>query len=400
MDGAAHALEAGRKVFVQYAEDLPLWHARILLARAPVKIVNRVLDTDYKTDAEFWWILTPDGDIYPEPLKDIEGLFVLGDSEVIPARARGSNGRRLAQIYDFDEERAAGRPSAVTVARAMAAAADESGVAARAEGLVLPPAGADTSWRAIGASGKTARNAEIPALDQVLYADNDFAVGELEGERLALQKIKAGKDAVEVDKADDDLDARVMEIGRTGDGARHREFREAVTRLIETEWVGWPVSGPRTFLWCMRFISESDLHPRARHLRWKAATGLGSSDPGVAEHEMIMRVIELMLCYDQLQGGELASMEMLVRKAQMIELKHRDRVLAAASGAIDDDEHLYLGTGRTRGLLMIAPALEEFVSGELGKEAAAAKERRKMREERGLAKPSPTPSAGGGGHKK
>ena len=37
-------------------------------------------------------------------------------------------------------------------------------------------------------------------------------------------------------------------------------------------------------------------------------------------------------------------------------------------------------------MIMVAPALEEFVSGELQKEVATAKERRKMREERDLAK--------------
>ena len=48
-----------------------------------------------------------------------------------------------------------------------------------------------------------------------------------------------------------------------------------------------------------------------------------------------------------------------------------------------------LGSGATRGLIMVAPALEDYVAGELHRESAAAKERRKMREERGLARPTP-----------
>ena len=52
-----------------------------------------------------------------------------------------------------------------------------------------------------------------------------------------------------------------------------------------------------------------------------------------------------------------------------------------------------MGTGETRGLLMIPPTLEEFVSGELQREGSIMKERRKLREERGLAR-QPRPKGG------
>ena len=68
-----------------------------------------------------------------------------------------------------------------------------------------------------------------------------------------------------------------------------------------------------------------------------------------------------------------------------MELKHRGRIVHFDRDlTVDDDEHLYLGAGKTRGFLMIAPALEDYVSGELQRETAASKERRKMREERDL----------------
>ena len=85
-------------------------------------------------------------------------------------------------------------------------------------------------------------------------------------------------------------------------------------------------------------------------------------------------------------------MEILMRRAQLIELKYRDKIIPLSNiGSVEDDEHLYLGTGATRGQLMVCPLLEDFVSGELSREAASAKERRKMREERGLARPAPPP---------
>ena len=153
-------------------------------------------------------------------------------------------------------------------------------------------------------------------------------------------------------------------------------------------------------LWCCKFILESDVHPRARHIRWRSVTGLSGGDVGVSEHEAMMRALEFALCYDQLQAAELATMEVLVRRAQMVELKYRDRVVKLSpTGGVEDDEHLYMGTGLTRGLLMICPDLEDWVAGELQREASAAKERRKMREERGLVRPPPNAKAAGRGNK-
>ena len=76
----------------------------------------------------------------------------------------------------------------------------------------------------------------------------------------------------------------------------------------------------------------------------------------------------------------------------MVELRHREKVIGTGGGVtVDDDAFLYMGTGRTRGLLMVCPALEEYVASELQKETAAAEERRKLREERG-AKSGPPPN--------
>eukprot|EP00974_Lingulodinium_polyedra_P087967 8530811-Lingulodinium_polyedra.AAC.1 len=76
-------------------------------------------------------------------------------------------------------------------------------------------------------------------------------------------------------------------------------------------------------------------------------------------------------------------MELVARKMQMAEYRHRERVL---SGAVHDelgeDARLYLGLGETRGMAMIAPALLQHVAEESAKEAAVMKERRKLREER------------------
>ena len=74
--------------------------------------------------------------------------------------------------------------------------------------------------------------------------------------------------------------------------------------------------------------------------------------------------------------------ESLLLRKEKIELRHKEKVCdGRLGGAVEEDSHLHLDTERTRGLLMVCPALEEHVASELGKEAAAAKERRKIREE-------------------
>ena len=93
-----------------------------------------------------------------------------------------------------------------------------------------------------------------------------------------------------------------------------------------------------------------------------------------------MRVLEYALVYDQLQAAELSSLEVVARAAQLVELRHRDRIVGTYQGTPDEDAFLYLGTGKTRGLLCVAPALEAYVAGELSKETATLKERRKARE--------------------
>ena len=177
----------------------------------------------------------------------------------------------------------------------------------------------------------------------------------------------------------------MLAVVRDPSGVRARPFREAITLLAETSWDGWPISGPRTLLWCCRFIAQHSLHPMAHHTRWLQMSGVQASDSGAQEHEQAMRVLEYAVCFDQLQASELACLEIVARRAQMVELRHREKILG--SGAIDDDAFLYMGTGRTRGLLMVCPALEEYVAAELAKETAAAKERRKLREERGQKPP-------------
>ena len=56
-------------------------------------------------------------------------------------------------------------------------------------------------------------------------------------------------------------------------------------------------------------------------------------------------------------------MDLLARRAQMIELKYKDWVLAKPTNEMDpfNDSHLYFGTSETWVSLMVCPALEKYV---------------------------------------
>ena len=130
----------------------------------------------------------------------------------------------------------------------------------------------------------------------------ELLVAEIDGEMLFLTSASPGdvKEDGEEKGDGDDLDARVLAL-RKVDGRRVRSFREAVALLTETDWAdGWPVRGPRTLRWVLKFIGENSTHPLAHHGRFRQLVGLPASDPGMQEHERAMRILEISIVYDQL----------------------------------------------------------------------------------------------------
>ncbi|CAK0889614.1 unnamed protein product, partial [Prorocentrum cordatum] len=153
-----------------------------------------------------------------------------------------------------------------------------------------------------------------------------------------------------------ETDARVLDIKTRPDSSRHRHFTEAARLASTTEWAEWPIMGPRT----AGPHPRQDQHPRARHTKWVHACRLEATDEGVRDHHLAMRMAELGLSFDRLNLGELASCELLMRKAQMAEWRHRDRLAAVQGGDLMEESYLHLGTGETRGLAMVAPRWAEL----------------------------------------
>ena len=149
------------------------------------------------------------------------------------------------------------------------------------------------------------------------------------------------------EEPEEEIDARVLVISRNTDGERAKDFREVVKQCTQTEWSHWPLTGPQTTRWVVRFLLEADGGPRARHTCWKRGAALKPADAGVLEHELAPRALQLAAEYDQLNVTELASMELLARRAQLSELKWKERVLRHdPQDEYGEDAWLYLGPSR------------------------------------------------------
>ena len=103
------------------------------------------------------------------------------------------------------------------------------------------------------------------------------------------------------------------------------------------------------------------------------AVGTAKVDDGdrsAHEHECLCLVLELGGCYDQLDGGSLAALEVVARRPQLIEESKSSGGVAAYEGA------KYF-MGYRRGGTLLAPSLSEHVSKKLQEEVSIMKERRK-----------------------
>ena len=102
------------------------------------------------------------------------------------------------------------------------------------------------------------------------------------------------------------------------------------------------------------------------------------------QHDLLTKVLQTMLQYDQLDLSNLASVELMFRELQGIEEKHADKFSKDASADAAGERQLFLGSDYSP--VMVCPSLKEWMAEQLKSEAMIMKERRKAREERNLAR--------------
>ena len=174
---------------------------------------------------------------------------------------------------------------------------------------------------------------------------------------------------------------RVLEVRRQSDGVRFRELRDFCATATAATFTDWPVKGPRTVKWCILFcLSQHNGGLVTSAQAFMVVAKLTYSDGHVMEYNLIARVLDTAFSYDQLHMLNLASMEMLVRRFQLIEEKYRHKLPQVEGKSPLDPEAdggLFLGLGPGasfgRSAICVCPELSEYIGEELAKEAAITK---------------------------
>ena len=137
----------------------------------------------------------------------------------------------------------------------------------------------------------------------------------------------------------------------------------------------------------------------AYHSRSVADGHLDIDDPLIVEHESLCRIFETAIVADQLHASRLVCLEIVCRGLQRITSRYRERFLGKP--AVDNqggkkgkagqprafvspeaDMHLFVGSGETRGRIMLHPGFAEWLAERKGKEVALLREDRKLAQER------------------
>jgi len=367
-----------------------LWHERLLCAHVR---------------GSSWVVLTPELDLYLEDLVDgVEECFVLGPRGGVPKPLVGQPAHRfqpgvltrdikskfLREGADLAvKERGPGRAGELPIEDE---GMDEDDPPARPP--LPPPASPPTDWVAL----ETRHGFFVG--DRVRSPTPSFFLGDRAlvelgpgqylavGERGSVADTPRPSPPAAAGGSSGGLagsagDLRTLAVKYDSAGKRFRDFRESALLLTETPFADWEVKGPRTVKWLVEQLMKDQLTPMRRHQWWRQLLRLTPRDEGVGEHELISRMLEAAMTYDQVNVSELSFFELALRRYQLIEEQYSRRLEESELGKDQVDrafEHnLFLGSDRTSGRSLVSPKLQEWIAGKLRDEAAILKERRKGR---------------------
>lgn len=397
----------GKYAYIRYEGDEELWHEHYLVMKAEGSPSSDV-------------ILTADDDMYIENVSSPPHLgVVVGDARhTLPAELGTARGRpvyRFARGLRVREIQAA-RARAVTIlahdrARRRVPVPEPGGSSVGAAGAALSAAAPRPGkWAVAEPSGDYQVGDEI-MLSASAVALGDVGVDLADGVVVRVQRLGAGPAAssefrdhrlrdfkrwsepVVPDAAPDagDDDVRTLSVKIGSDGSRRRNYREAAESMIEVDFSDWPLEGPRTCAWVAREVARVAEGPRSQHGLWVRGSRIPDGDRAIHEDLVLATMFETSVFYDCLNVANLATMEVLCRRRQLLAEAHSANPAAPSYEGGD----YFLGTGSRPGGAIVAPSLTSFVSERLRADAAILKEKRKLAEARNL-RTAAAPKKGGG----
>ena len=444
--GQTRVLEPGLKVALAYRGE-PEWHQRLLLTQGSPAAMMKLTGVTASTGERVWWVLTPDGDVYPEEIAmtpDVEAVRI--------SRADGSfealgDGR---YVHAFTADRQAGPPGYKVVLSARAAAeaserevgAAAQTVVARVDELAGPPM-AGWTWRCCEAGDADVRLggvlevkpdavvvglrfALVPARSggylraervqdsefDVWFAEHESAVmayartvtprgehaaavpasaagGESnEALRLRLRGDKPEPVAAAAGSSADDV--RTLPVDYDSQGERHKAWRDVVRECWEAKYRDWPIEGPHSVLHLVKHFARHGGSPTLWLDRWCREKKVEATDRIYYELRTLAEAIETAGTYDQVNLPSLASFEILCRRWQTI----IDAYGVNPSKPNFESAKFFAGKGDwTDG---VCPELRRHVAQRATAELEIEKSRQKTRELRHDVEKSDTQGAGRG----
>ena len=173
-------------------------------------------------------------------------------------------------------------------------------------------------------------------------------------------------------------DVRTMAIQYNANGERMRGIRESVGECVQVEFEDFPLE-PRTCLEYLRAVISVSESCYAQHLAWIQQAKIPENNRAVYEDEILARILDTCIGYDCLNPANLACMELVVRRRQLIAQAH---ALNPSSPSYDGAD-LFLGNQYRAGGGIVVPTLREHVSKGMQAESQILKERRKLAEAKG-----------------
>ena len=117
-----------------------------------------------------------------------------------------------------------------------------------------------------------------------------------------------------------DSDSRILKVQRDQAGKRNRPLADAVPQFSEDKMDDWPHSGERSFMEASDAVLRTSMNWKTYHLTWKQESGISPGTSLCHEHETLCESFRLAHEIDQLNCGNLAALELLMRRMIQIEM--------------------------------------------------------------------------------
>ena len=125
-----------------------------------------------------------------------------------------------------------------------------------------------------------------------------------------------------------------------------------------------------------------------RHQRWVSSSGISQTDRSIYEHAVLSEVLEKALCIGQLDVSNLCSLELCVRRLQLIEEAHR---VNPTQPNYQGSEY-WMGSRSRKGGILVAPHLSRFVAEEQRQDNTIQLEKRNAAENGAAGAKTPPPN--------